>query len=439
MNKLGLVAAVVVVGAVAAVPFVSGMLIEQRISAYQLPAGAPAGLQWHLDSYQRGYLHSTARSTLSFSSPSLDQPVRIQLKQEIDQVPGLDGRLATVRTTWLPSPQVKAELAKVLGDKEPIVLNTAMMWNGASRTTGTLAAFSLPTAQFSGGTLALDTEKDGHFDFSMNMASLAATDPEDGTASAAPVVLKGLTLVSQGVLSPEGIAWNSQFQLGVDALSSGETQIGGLSLIGQSAAVGAVLNTAMGLKIKSFQAEDLPPAAKGMRDFELHYQLDGLDIKSLTALTQQLREAQKSNPDPDQLKQIAMMALMTHVPDLLNHGVALQINPVGFDSDAGKVALNLSINLPAGHGQQVLSNPMALLGVLNIKGDYRAPQALMNAALSESGEAAAENQLNALIQAGYVNANQGVVSTNFVYEQGKLRINGKPADDLLGAVGALGR
>ncbi|WP_407275722.1 DUF945 family protein [Halothiobacillus sp. DCM-1] len=439
MNKLGLVAAVVVVGAVAAAPLVSGMMIEKRFRDYQIPASAPAGLTWHLDSYQRGYLHATALSTLSYSSPLLEDqpPVRIQIRQEIDQVPSLTGRLASVQTTWVPAPEIKAQLAKVLGDKEPIVLDTTMSWAGVTHTTGTIAGFSLPDAQFSGGTLTLDTARSGAFDFSMVMDSLAATDPESASGEV-PIVLKGLKLGGTGVMSPEGIAWDSQFHAGIDSLASQAGHVGGLLLTGKSAKVGEVFNASVGIDIKTLDVADLPPAAKGMRDLKLHYQLDGLDAKALEAITQQLREAQKSGGDPEQIKQVATMALMTHLPDLLNHGVSFQLNPIGFDTDAGPVAFNLQINLPSGQGQALLSNPMGLLNTLTVKGDYRAPQALMNAMLDES-DPSAENQLSLLIQEGYLNANQGVLSTQFAFEQGKLTINGKPADDLLGAVGGLAR
>lgn len=434
MNKLGLVAAVVVVGGVAAAPFVSGMMIEQRFKSYQLPVSVPAGTAWHLDSYQRGYLHSTALSTLSFSSPSLSEPVRIQIKQDIDQMPGLDGRLATIHTTWLPTPEVKAELAKVLGDKEPVAFDTAVLLTGGTHTTGTLAAFSVPQAQFSGGNIQLDTTKGGDFNFLMTVASLAAQSPDDPS----PVVLKGMKIDGKGVMSPEGVAWDSQFNMAIDSLATDKGQIGGVVFSGTSAKVGDVLNTGVGVDIKTINFPDLPPAAKGMRNASIHYRVDGLDIKALTAITQQLRDAQKAGSDPEQIQQAATLALMTQLPDLLNHGVSVQISPAAFETNAGKVALNLSVSLPAGHGQAALSNPMGLIDVLTVKGDYTAPQALMNEALGETDEApATQSQINQLIQAGYINANQGVLSTNFVFEHGKLSINGKPADDLLGALGAL--
>lgn len=435
---IGLVA---VIGAgVAAAPFVSGMMIEQRFKAYQLPAGVPAGTEWHLDAYQRGYAHSTALSTLSFASPELKEPIRVQIKQEIDQVPSLTGRLATVRTTWVPSAQVKAELRKLLGDKPPVVLNTAMMLSGATHTTGTLAAFSVPTVQFSGGTLSLDTSKNGHFDFSMAADSLKATDTETPGDNAQPVMMSGLKMGASGVLSPEGVAWDSQFHLGIDSLSSGANgHVGGITLTGKSAQVGSGVNTALGFDIKNVDVPDLPPAAKGMRHIKLHYRIDGLDTKALTAIVQQVRAAQNAHSDPEQIKQAASMALMAHLPALLNNGVTVQVNPLGFDTDAGKVAFNLSINLPAGQGQQLLKNPTAVISVLTIKGDYSAPQALMNAALSESGKQSETEQINQLIQQGYIKADQGVLSTHFLFEKGQLSINGKPANGLLGAVGALGR
>ncbi len=435
MNKLGLVAAVVVVGAVAAAPFVSGMMIEQRIKAYQLPASVPVGTVWHLDSYQRGYLHSTALSTLSFSSPSLAEPMRIQIKQDIDQVPGLDGRLATIRTTWLPTPEVKAELAKVLGDKEPVAFDTAVLLTGATHTTGTIAAFSMPQAQFSGGTIRLDTAKGGAFDFLMTVDSLSAQDPQDPQ----PTVLKGMKIDGKGVMAPDGVAWNSDFKMSIDSLAAEQGHVDGVMISGNSVLVGEALNTGVGIDIKSLDFPDLPAAAKGIHDVAIHYRLDGLDKTALTAITEQLRAAQKTEgSDPEQIKQAITMAFMTQLPALLNRGVSFQINPFGFTTHAGKVALNLSVTMPAGHGSEALSNPMGLIEVLTIKGDYTAPQALMSEALGETGEASpAESQINQLIQAGYINANQGILTTNFAFEHGKLSINGKPADDMLGALGAL--
>jgi uncharacterized protein YdgA (DUF945 family) len=87
-----------------------------------------------------------------------------------------------------------------------------------------------------------------------------------------------------------------------------------------------------------------------------------------------------------------------------------------------------------------MSNPTSLLNLLDMKGDFSVPEAVYQAAQAEAGsdrQAMNEQQLQQMVQKGYVTQSNGMLSTNFAFKEGQLTINGQPANDLLGVMAAM--
>ena len=152
MNKLAIGLGVVIVAGVAAAPYVSGVMIEKRLQSVSALPGMSDGVTWSLDSYQRGYLGSTATSHITIAGADGERYL-IHFKQTIDQIPRIDGRYASIQTVWVPDADMKPQVEQLFSGKDPVVLNTALNVFGGSRTLGEFAPINQPQVKFSGGTL----------------------------------------------------------------------------------------------------------------------------------------------------------------------------------------------------------------------------------------------------------------------------------------------
>ena len=221
MNKLAIGLGVVIMAGVAAVPYVSGMMIEQRLQSVSALPGISDGMTWSIDSFQRGYLSSTATSHLTLATADGERYF-VHFKQTIDQVPNIDGRYAMIRTVWVPDADMKPEVDRLFAGKEPMVLNTAFNIFGGSHTQGKFAPISKPQVAFSGGAVTIDTAASGKFAYTSAFDSLDITGKKNAAGLPQSVAFKGITLDADGVMDKKShIAWNSQFALKVASLTVG--------------------------------------------------------------------------------------------------------------------------------------------------------------------------------------------------------------------------
>ncbi|HUN00327.1 MAG: YdgA family protein [Halothiobacillaceae bacterium] len=437
MGKLGVAIAVVVVGGLAATPYVTGVLIEHKLSGIKALPGMGGGAVWSVDSFQRGYLSSTATSSLTLNTD--DEHLVIHFKQEISQVPSWDGSYATIRSVWVPDADVKPKIDKLFNGKEPVVFNTALTVFGDSHTQGIVAPVSVEGVDFSGGKITIDTARSGHFDYGMAIDHFSVQNPESTAPSEAPVVLKGIQLIADGQMSAHNIAWDSQAALKIASASKGtEGALQGFSLSMNSKRTGDDYALTMGFDLDKADLPDMPIAMRDMSHFHYRFSLSRLDAPAIEKLYLQMQQAQQQGvTDTTQLAQAMTATMISELPALLNRGPKFEVNPVRITLPAGDVVLNFSAELPPGHGAEGLSNPTGLLDLLSMKGDFTVPRAALIAALNESGQAADDAQLDTLIQQGYVSFDNGLLKTKFVYKDGHLSINDKPSDNLLGILGAM--
>lgn len=455
MNKLAVSlmtgVGVVIVAGIAAAPYVSGVMIEKRMqSASVLPGGVANGLNWSLDSFQRGYLRSTATSHITLNTPD-GAPIVLQFKQTIDQVPGIDGRYAEIRTVWVPDAQMKPRIEQLFSGKEPVVLNTALTIFGGSHTQGEFAPINQPGLVFSGGKLTMDMSANGKYAYaaSFDHLNLSEKSPTQGMpqgisqGTPQTVSFKGITLDAGGMMDPKThIGWDGQFALNVASLTAGsEGALSGLALTGHSERTGSHFAFGVGLDVAKAAFAGAPPAFQSMMNLKFEYGLSRIDAPALEAMIKQVQEAQRQGMnDPEQIKQVFSASLMNHLPELLDAGPEFKIDPISFTLPDGTVAMHFSAKLPPGHGREGMNNPMSLVSLLNVKGDFSIPEAVYQIVAAETEpnkRAMNQQQLAQMIQKGYVIQNHGVLSTNFEFKSGQLTINGKPGNDLIGVMAAL--
>jgi uncharacterized protein YdgA (DUF945 family) len=437
MSKLGVAIAAVVIGGLAAAPYVTGVIIEKQLSGMKALPGMGSGAVWSVDSYQRGYLSSTATSRLTINTA--DEHLVIHFKQDISQVPSWDGRYASIRSVWVPDANVKPEVEKLFNGKEPVVFTTALNIMGGSHTQGDIAPVNVAGLDFSGGKVTIDTARNGHFAYGMVIDNFSAVDPESSTGSDIPVVLKGINLTAKGQMAASGIAWDGQAELKVASLSKGqEGSIQGLGITMSSKRTGDDFAVSTGFDVAKADFPNMPTATRDMTNLAYHFRLSRLDAPAIEKIYMQIQQAQKQGmTDQKQLTQAMTLTLMSEMTALLNRGPQFELKPARMTLPSGDVVLNFSVALPPGHASEVMSNPMSLLDLLDMQGDFSVPQATLMTALNESGQAADDTQLNALVQQGYISRDNGLLKTKFAFKSGHLTINDKPSDNLLGTLGAM--
>ena len=442
MNKLAIGLGVVIVAGVAAAPYVSGMMIEKRMQSVSALPGVSDGMTWSMDSFQRGYLSSTATSHLTLATAD-GQRYFVHFKQTIDQVPNIDGRYATIRTVWVPDADMKPEVERLFAGKEPMVLNTTLSVFGGSHTEGDFAPINQPQVTFSGGKVTIDAAASGKFAYTGAFDSLNITGKKDEAGMPQSAAFKGITLDADGVMDKKShIAWNSQFAMKVASLTVGnEGAVSGLALTSHSLRTGDNFAVDVGLNVAKADFSTAPPAFRSMNDLKFKYGVSRVDAPAFEEIIKQIQQAQKQGAnDPDQMKQVMGMTVMSHLPALLDAGPKFEIDPISFKLPDGTVALHFSAELPPGHGSDGMSNPTSLLDLLDMKGDFSVPEAVYQAVQAEAGpdrQAVNQQQLEQMIQKGYVTQIGGMLSTNFAFKDGQLTINGQPANDLMGVMAAM--
>jgi uncharacterized protein YdgA (DUF945 family) len=442
MNKLVLGLGVVIVAGAAAAPYVSGMVIEQRLKSTTALPGVSDGMAWSVDSFQRGYLSSTATSHLTFDSAEGDR-IEVHFKQTINQMPSLSGRYATIETVWVPDAKMKPEVDRLFAGKEPMVLNTSLNIFGGSHTEGVFAPINQPEVTFSGGKLTIDTAASGKFSYTGAFDSLNVSNKggdEDIPDSAG---FKGITLDADGVMDTKShIAWNGQFVMKVASVTVGEEgSLSGLTLTSHSKRTGDNFAVDLGLDLAKAEFSAAPPAFRSMQDFKFKYGFSNIDAPAMEDVIKKIQQAQKQGEDdPEQMKQVLTMSVMGNLPALLNAGPKFEIDPISFKLPGGTVVLHFSAELPPGHGSDGMSNPTSLISLLDMKGDLSVPEAVYQEVQTVAGpdrQAASQQQLEQMIQKGYVTQANGALSTKFAFNAGQLSINGQPANDLMGVLGAV--
>ncbi len=130
MKKIVVVSslAIVIAGGAAAVPYYSGDKVESSINTVQTLRRGAVSLSYEANSYERGYLNSSADSTLAVSVA--DEVVRFAVEHEIEHM-----LVPQVRSTFRVLPEgdgVQRALYEFFGDQPVLITDTRMTTGGAT-------------------------------------------------------------------------------------------------------------------------------------------------------------------------------------------------------------------------------------------------------------------------------------------------------------------
>ncbi len=434
MKRLILAVVSVLVAILAAAPFITGNVMESTLTDVEGFPGTRDALGLEVTDYQRGYLESRAESELLLRLPE-QEPVRLTLTHRIDQMPGIDGRYATVHTTWQPADnELRKELVEVFGHDAEFTLATALYPTGASHSAGRIPPVERDGVDFSGADLELDTTAAGRFDYRLEGERLAVDAEAGGVEDGSAMVTEGLRLIASGKVAEDGFVWDSEGRFEIDRLeiaeANGQGRVEDFILRFDSARDEDRWGFAVAYEVGEAIIEN-----EKFRDAEMRLAVDRLDATAVHALVQRMETLQELAARGAAIDQAFTDAVIAELPALLSHGPRIAIEPLRATTAEGETKVTLAAELPAGVSKGE-PNPMmwmAMLSALVIEGSLEMPLALLEKSAAAQGQRAGtvEQQLAPLVAQGWVDVEDGVVTTTIDFRQGNLRLNGTSANQLL--------
>lgn len=391
------------------------------------------------------------------------KPIQITVRSDIKHGPFAGGSLAAavVDSELVFDDKVKAELAKVFGDKKPLIARTVFNFGGGGNSTVTSPAFAT-TIPGDGGSNA-QVSWQGikmNMDFASGMKSynLSGEAPKLEVKDEG----KGVHMVMSG-LQMEG---KQQRVFDDEPMLYSGTQsfkIAQISFTGDPASAKAGANKPVLVKNVAYDinmplnGEFLDMVAKmgaasvlvDNQDYgPVHYDISfkHLHARTTAKLYRTMMKlysdpaAMAKNPDPTKM----LAPLAEPAMELVKHSPEFAIDRISFKSPQGEALVSGHVKLKDAKPED-FSNPLMLLAKLDAGADLSLPEAL----LAEMGAAKAQTeeekqmqqqmfaaQLESFAGQGYVTRAGGLLKSKIVFSNGQLTVNGKPFNPMAMGGGA---
>ena len=470
-------AGAIVIGTAAATPFWFGGQIENQfqaqVSELKNNTAIPPWMKMRVDQYQSGWLSSTAQTTFTIDLANFTPPdAQADLPKTIDLVfnhtikhgPFSDSQLVmgVIESTLVVPDEYATIVEHYFGNQSPLQQTTAIYLNGESVSKLTVPPYEGPshdnkaTINWQG----LNGTMHGQWQVGEGSGKLSAPllqiSSDNGNAT-----FRSLTIDGKTRLSPEGLTL-SNGSFAIDELGfQGRTpegketdvQLTGLKFkvaSDQQANLVSATETISFGKLLANNELDLGPG-------ELAIEVRNLDANTLVKMQENFQAIERSATTLEQRNEAFAFALLEALPELLRHSPQINFNKLQLTTDKGQINGHLKFAFDGTGADDInLQIPATLVPHLNMDFKASLPLALTQA-ISESlmrsqirialqqqeQEVSAEEfeqlvanatqqQLANLEQNGIL-VNEGEHYTAHLnFAAGKLTLNGKPADQLLG-------
>ena len=436
------IAALVLVALVAATPYVTGIMAEQKYQdgmaqLHDLAKQQTEGftIKSEVD-YQRGWLASSVVNTVTLETPQ-GKPVVFELNSNISHGPILTSGpkqfgLAAIETKMPLSAAQRADMAKIWkGNDNPIQVHSHMDFDGTTLTEMSIAGFTLdeinndPNSKLNFEPLSATgtiSENFSRIDANMTWDGMQLNSPD------AQVVISKFTSHSEKHLSPEGL-W-----LGDDEINLASVKVK-MSEASTNAANQVPTNSKVeNLRVVAHSEVDSNSLVKGhatitvkdvivenqsaASDFKLTIAMERIEANALQSITQKMGEHQDRAMKSGLSAQNPDFALIQDdVATILAAGPVLKVSTLEATTEHGIVKADLEATLKV-NDPTALQNPMLLMFALKAAGNVNIPAKLIEdtpLALFAPG----------FIQQGYIENDQGQLKTVIKFQQGQLTLNGK--------------
>ena len=440
--KISAIAVLVVVAVVAATPYVTGLLTEQKyrdgmtnFQDFALQQSGAFTVKSDVD-YRRGWLSSIAVNTITLEVPERD-PVTIVLNSNISHGPLLLSGpekfgLASVETNMPLSEAQRADMAKIWkGNDNPIQVQSHMDFDGKTLTEVSIAGFTVdnldnnPTSKLNFEPLSTTVTLSEQF--TRADAEMTWNGMQLDTAEAKVVVGK-FTGRSEKHQSAEGL-W-----LGDDEFSLSTVSVNVSGPLADASGQMPSSSTIEKLEMFAHSEVDSSNLVKGhttiavknvvvenksvASDIKLTLAIERLQANAFQAITEKISEHQKNSMQSGNSSQTPDFALVQdEISAILAAGPVLKITTLQATTEHGKVDADLEATIKV-DDPAALQNPMLLLFAMQAAGNVSIP-----ARLIERTPAAAF--VPGFIEQGYIKSETGQLKTSIRFRQGQLTLNGK--------------
>ena len=329
-----------------AVGYLASPLVIGLIAREQFPSvieAANAGSQeWKAGTFNLGYRHSSAESTLTIPF-SNHAPVVVHLHHRITQRLGADMSVMEVTTTPTFEGDIKEKAAALFGENTPIVTHTIIYLDGHYTARMDAAAFAptgVPGVEglrvgFSG----LHGTETGTFKPQKARTQMASPGFEvDSEKDGVHFKVRGLKfsgdLSADGRWMMFGKASGTADEITITPKSLPPTQLSGLGVDADIHHDGDTVGVGYNIHVDKFKSPGLK-----YKNLAVELAVDHIDENTTKEMTKRFAAIGQRVPDPKQAAAMYGEVFSDVVPALLAHSPAITVKRVAFDLPTGHVKL----------------------------------------------------------------------------------------------------
>ena len=480
IKKLILSIGAVSVVALASSPYWAGMAVErqfeQQIQLLKQQPGMPPEIQLSIDSYERGYLSSTAYTSFTLNlpvsaaqpaQPPLSRPVKVTMKHRIQHGPLVaDSPFTITLARFVSTFELNDDLSAIeraYFDETPFFQATSYLSaNGYSATHVEIPPYDGPShdgnATIHWAGLTLDSE--GKWADMAGKAVLSAPMLEISQAGNR-FVLTGLRGNADSRISPLGLA------LGSGTFTIDEAQATGTMANGAPLSISLhklklffsmdekeqIFAAAEEIGFENFMVDDAR-YEKGVLRFEFN-NIDAPTLKSMQEKFQVAFAGMSGKPDPMAMQQAWMSIMQEALPGLLKHSPEFLVSKVELLTPDGLINGRLKVAIENADPARLSAGLPALIPFINIEIDLSVPVPI----IQEMARSAAHDQLTARLKASKTEVDEAELekkiheaaeqmlaqaekqniikhvdnnyTASFRFRQGQIELNGLPAQGLM--------
>lgn len=482
MYKKAVVLAVVVAITLVAGPYLLGAMAEERLrhelSQYESKKIFPPGVSVILKDYQRGWLRSSALTTLVIDleemgygdlledSAAAEKRIELDFSNEIQHGPivsrpSMGLALASVNTRIVVPEAYKNIVSYYFPDGEPFNQHAVISFDDRLE-----ATYSVPPYQGKSHvgdiTIAwegMQGEVQGSIDDKyVHKATIPLISIAEGDAK---LVLKSVHLGGDAAYSANGIAIGDVV-LSAESLKVRFKADNGVSHILSASDVAVRAKTDITNGLLDI-AEEFSFASISLNEHSvgrglLHVDINNIDADSFTEYQEIVWELQRNGFDDEEMRAALAEQAPALISKVLRRSPRLSVSQMQVETDHGVVAGHFKLSFDAKDDADIILSAESLMPRLGLDTHIKVPEALvrvivasmvakrMTNSIDASGEqpdaktlaemqaAAIDATLGQITAMNLLKLEEGYYSASLQYNEGKLMLNGSAADHIMQTV-----
>jgi len=421
--------------------------IEQRFRS-TVAAMSTQGLKGEVVEYQRS--GADAAAVTQWEIGEGEDKIPLQMSHRVRPAPAGTADLAEVETRLVLTAEVQEQLKPFLGEQPPLTIESKLAADGRQqhrlRVPGYEGVVEGTRIQWSGA--QGDVEANGELTrvtggMTAALLSMSAVEIQER------LQVTNARLSFRYHRASADAPWLGDFAVGADEITGAQGDDPSSAFVIAKPALIASLEEKDGsltAKVEA-RAERVAAADLVLEEPAFAWALRGIDAAAYGTLQKHLATAAREAQSPEETEQVVTAVLLQLLPSFLARSPEIELVRLGAKTQEGTTELK-------GHVRYTGKGDLAAFAVetdLEAEASLRVPEALIERLASASGaageggtaeleaiRASAAAQTQMLVDAGLLLREDGVLVSRLELKDGKLTLNGQPADGLFAPDGPFG-